>query len=41
MKVQISQRHVYHKVATIEIEVNKEDYEKYLIDNNTRVRSPR
>ena len=33
MKVQISQRHVYHKVATIEIEVNKEDYEKYLIDN--------
>ena len=33
MKVQISQRYVYHKLGTIEIEVNKEDYEKYLIDN--------
>ena len=33
MKVQISQRYVYHKIATIEIEVNKQDYQKYLIDN--------
>jgi hypothetical protein len=33
MKVTISQRYVYHKVGTIEIEINKKDYEKYLIDN--------
>lgn len=33
MKVTISQRHVYHKVATIEIEIDREVYEKYLIDN--------
>lgn len=29
MKVQISQRYIYHKVGTIEIEINKEDYERY------------
>ena len=33
MKVTISQRFVYHKVGTVEIEINKKDYEKYLIDN--------
>ncbi len=29
MKVQISQRFIYHKVGTIEIEINKEDYQRY------------
>lgn len=29
MKIQITQRFVYHKVGTIEIEINKEDYKKY------------
>ena len=29
MKVQNSQRYVYHKVGTIEIEINKDDYERY------------
>ena len=33
MKVTISQRYVYNKVATIEIEIDRKDYEKYLIDN--------
>ena len=33
MKVQITQRYVFHKVGTIEIEVNKEDYNKYFLEN--------
>lgn len=33
MKVKISQRYVYHRVGTIELDIDREDYEKYLIDN--------
>lgn len=33
MKVQIIEKHVYHKVATVEVEIDKDEYEKYLDDN--------
>ena len=33
MKVQISQKYIYHKVATVEIEIDKDEYKKYLSDN--------
>jgi len=33
MKVQIKQRYVYHKIATIEIDIDKDKYEKYLFEN--------
>jgi len=33
MKVQITQKYVYHKVATIEVEIDKDEYVKYLADN--------
>tara|TARA_R110000803_G_scaffold185755_2_gene248128 strand:- start:10176 stop:10460 length:285 start_codon:yes stop_codon:yes gene_type:complete len=33
MKVKIQQRSVYHKYAEVEISVDKDDYEDYLINN--------
>lgn len=33
MKVQIIEKHVYHTVATVEVEIDKDEYEKYLDDN--------
>ena len=33
MKAQITQKYVYHKVATIEVEIDKDKYEKYITDN--------
>ena len=33
MKVQISQRYVYHKVGVIEIDVNIDDYQNYVAEN--------
>lgn len=33
MKVKISQRHVYHRVGTIEIEIDEKKYERYLYDS--------
>ena len=33
MKVQITQKYVYHKVATIEVEIDKDEYTKYITDN--------
>ncbi len=33
MKVKISQRYVYHRVGTIEVEIDRDKYAKYLTDN--------
>ena len=33
MKVKIQQRSVYHKFAEVEIEIDKDDLEHFLIDN--------
>ena len=33
MKVQIIEKYVYHKVTTKEVEIDKDEYEKYLDDN--------
>ncbi len=33
MKVKISQKYIYHKVATVEVEIDKDKYEKYITDN--------
>jgi len=37
MKVQISQRYVYHKVATIEIEIDRDIYQDWIKENNYNV----
>ena len=34
MKVQISQRYVYHRVGTIEIEIDKDKYQDWIKENN-------
>ena len=33
MKVKISQRYVYHRVGTIEVEIDRDKYARYLTDN--------
>ena len=33
MKIEIHQRSVYHKIAVVEIEVDKDDYEHFKLDN--------
>jgi hypothetical protein len=33
MKVKIQQRSVYHKYAEVEISIDKDDYEDYLVNN--------
>ena len=37
MKVKISQRYVYHKVATIEIEIDRDIYQDWIKENNYNV----
>jgi len=37
MKVKISQRYVYHRVGTIEVEINKDKYQDWIKENNYNV----
>ncbi len=37
MKVKISQRYVYHKVGTIELEIDKDMYQDWVKENNYNV----